>query len=130
MTKPLLEKSNQSMLIAESLLKQSFYPATVNRAYYSCLQYILHILIEKQGHTYDHLKTMPRTGTHSQAQYLLEQTLVSHDKKDYKWFQEKLPAFKQERVIADYYGDPLNQTKGYEAIAIAKAIINTLKKHY
>ena len=130
MIKPLLEKSNQSMLTAETLLKQNFYPATVNRAYYSCLQFILHILFEKLGHTHEYLNTMPRTGTHSQAQYLLEMTLVGYSKADYKWFQEKLPEFKQERVIADYHGDPLNQSKGYEAINTAKSIINTLKKYY
>src|SRR5687768_3391985 len=130
MSKPLLEKSKQSMMIAESLVKQHYYSATVNRAYYSCFQFILHILIEKLGHSHENLDEMPRTGTHSQAQYLLELTLIKKDKKDYKWFQQKLPEFKQVRVIADYYGDAQSQSIGYEAINTANAIINTLKKHY
>jgi len=133
MTKPLLEKSKQSMLIAETLIKQNHYSATVNRAYYSCFQFILHILIEKLGHTYEKIREMPRDGIHSQAQYLLELTLVQKvgsDKRDYKWFQEKLPAFKHERVIADYYGDVLDQDRGYTAIQTANSIMNTLKKYY
>lgn len=130
MTKPLLEKSMQSMLTAEMLIREQHYSSTVNRAYFACLQYILHILIEKLGHTYQDLKNQPRNGTHSQAQYLLEMTLVSKDKKDYKWFQEKFPAFKEDRVLADYYGDALNQDFGYQAINKANSIINVLKKHY
>jgi len=121
------------MLTAEMLVKQNFYSPSVNRAYYSCFQYILYILLEKLGHTHEYIKTMPRNGIHSQAQYLLELTLINkvgNDKTDYKWFQEKFPAFKQQRVIADYYGDALNQDKGYEAIRTAHSIINTLKKYY
>ncbi len=130
---PFLEKSKQSMLIAEMLIKQNHYSSTVNRAYYSCLQYILHILHEKLGHTQEDLNKTPRNGTHSQAQYLLEMSLVrkvGSNKKDYKWLQEKFPEFKQDRVIADYYSDALNQEKGYGAINTAHSIINTLKKYY
>lgn len=133
MIKPLLEKSNQSMLVAEMLIKQHHYSSTVTRAYYSCFQYILHILIEKLGHTHDHLRTLPRDGIHSQAQYLLESTLVQKvgpDKRDYKWFQKTLPEFKKQRVLADYHGDPLNSDSGYDAIRISKEIMNTLRKYY
>ncbi|MEJ7682252.1 MAG: hypothetical protein WKG06_31265 [Segetibacter sp.] len=121
------------MLAAEMLIKHSHYSSTVNRAYYSCLQYILHILFEKLGYTHADLSKTPRDGTHSQAQYLLEMSLVrkvGSNKSDYKWFQEKFPEFKQDRVIADYYSDALNQEKGYNAINTATSIMNTLKKYY
>lgn len=130
MATPLLEKSRQSMMAAEMLIKQHNFSSTVNRAYYSCFQYILHILIEKLGHTHEYINTMPRTGTHSQAQYLLSLTLSTKNAKDYMWFQEKLPAFKQDRVVADYHGDALNQSFGYDAINKANAIMNVLKKYY
>lgn len=117
-------------MAAEMLIKQHNYSSTVSRAYYSCFQYILHILIEKLGHTREHIDSMPRAGTHSQAQYLLELSLVSKNRADYRWFQEKLPAFKQDRVTADYYGDALNSGLGYDAINKANAIINLLKKYY
>ena len=130
MIKPLLEKSKQSMITAELLVKQSLYSSTVNRAYYSCLQFILHILIEKLGHSQEDINKAPGSGTHSKAQYLLGLTLVKKNKSDYRWFQEKFPAFKQDRVIADYHPDPLDLNFGYEAITKAKAIINTLNKHY
>jgi uncharacterized protein (UPF0332 family) len=132
MVKPLLEKSKQSMLAAELLVKQQYYAGTVNRAYYSCLQFILHILLEKLAQTRETLEDQPRTGTHSKAQYLLESTLVLRDKskKDYKSFQEKFPAFKQERVLADYHEAAFTQERAYQAISMAQSIMNTLNKHY
>jgi len=130
MPTPLLEKSKQSMMAAEMLIKEHNFSSTVSRAYYSCFQYILHILFEKLGYNHDDLKAQPRTGTHSQAQYLLESTLYQKNRKDYKWFQEKLPAFKQDRVIADYYGEALNRDFAHDAINKANAIINTLKQYY
>ncbi len=118
------------MQTAEMLVKSNFYPATVNRAYYSCLQFILHIIHEKLNHPPEHLQTMPRNGTHSKAQYLLELTLSQKNRRDYIWFQEKFPAFKEDRVRADYHGDPMSSGDGYEAIATANSIINLLKTHY
>lgn len=120
------------MMVAESLVKQQYYPSTVSRAYYSCFQFILHILLEKLGETKETIEAQPRTGIHSKAQYLLESTLVKRDKskQDYKWIQERLPAFKQERVLADYYGDAFNQDRAHQAIGMAKAIMTTLKKYY
>lgn len=130
MTKPLLEKSIQSMLTAKLLLQNNHYPSTVNRAYYSCLQFILHILIEKLGHTHEYIDSMPGSGTHGKAQYLLSLTLIKKDKDDYKWFQAKFPAFKKGRVIADYHSAPLDQGIGHDAINTANLIIDTLKKYY
>ena len=135
MTPPLLEKSTQSMLIAKMLVKHN-YSSSINRAYYSCLQYILHILEEKLKHTREEIMNQPSSGTHGKAQYLLESSLVSRVKqktgnyREYKWFQEQFPALKQERVKADYYGDALNPDRGYAAIRTAEDIINTLRKYY
>jgi len=118
------------MLTAEMLLKDKFFAGTVNRAYYSCLQYVLHVLLEKLGHTREDLEKIPRDGTHNKAQYLLELSLVGKDKGAYKWIQQKLPEFKKERVIADYFGDPLDADRGQTAINMANAIMTTLRTHY
>jgi|GEM_PF-1819595 len=130
MTKPFLEKSNQSMMSAKSLIKQHLYSSTVSRAYYSSLQYIFHVLIEKLGKSHNDINKAPRTGTHAQAQYLLELALVSKDKNDYKWFQTKFPEFKEDRVKADYHDHLFDAGSGQDAINTAESIINILKKNF
>lgn len=117
-------------MLAETLIKQHYYSASVNRAYYSCLQFMLHILIEKLGHTYGDINKIQRTGTHAKAQHLLGMTLARKDNIGHKWIENRMRDFKDYRVTADYRGDPLNQDIGYEVIRTATAIINILKKNY
>ena len=134
MAKPYLEKSNQSMLAAEKLKTERFFASTVNRAYYSCIQYILHILIEKLTHTSEEI-TQTSTGTHVQAQKLLSNSLYQICKEDrdklndYKWFQSKLPELKLARVKADYNSDIITQGGSHAAID-QQMIDSVLKKHY
>ena len=130
MNKPFLEKSTQSMMSAKFLIKQHLYSDTVSRAYYSSLQYIFHVLIEKLGKTHDEINKAPRTGTHAQAQYLLELALCSKNPRDYKWFQEKFPEFKEERVKADYFQNTFDSNSSGEAINTAESIINIMKKQF
>jgi uncharacterized protein (UPF0332 family) len=135
MAKPYLEKSNQSMLAAEKLKTEHFFASTVNRAYYSCMQYIFHVLTEKLTHTPDEI-TQTNAGTHVQAQKLLSNSLyqICKDDKDkyidYKWFQSKLPELKLARVKADYNNDVITSDEGHDAIRKANDLISVLKKHY
>lgn len=130
-----LEKSNQSMLAAEKLKIERFFASSVNRAYYSCLQYIYHILTEKLTHTPEEIN-QDTSGSHVQAQKLLSNSLYqickvnSDHYKDYQWFQRKLPELKLARVKADYYNDNISSDEGHDAIRKATDLINVLKKHY
>ena len=135
MTKPYLEKSNQSMIAAEKLKTERLFASTVNRAYYSCLQYIYHILTEKLTHTPEEIN-QHSSGSHVQAQKLLLNSLYQICKsdrdnyKDYQWFQSKLPELKLARVKADYYTDATSPDDGHDAMRKANDLINVLKKHY
>ncbi|MBL7767737.1 MAG: HEPN domain-containing protein [Flavipsychrobacter sp.] len=128
MANPYLEKSTQNLLTAELLVKNNYYPATVNRAYYSCLQFIFHVLIEKLNHNFEEINEAPRIGTHAQAQYLIGLALAKLDEKEYKWFQAKFPEIKEQRIKADYHTDSISQEIAHDSINRANAIITTLKK--
>ena len=129
-----LEKSNQSLNSAQILVKNNFYPSTVNRAYYGCIQYLLHILFEKLQYDkvkfYQDVRTQ-KDGTHGWASKLIEIEMAKKpDKSDYKWFQVKIKEFKKERVAADYYIDIVGQERGVNSINTAKTIINVINKNF
>lgn len=135
MDKPYLEKSNQSMLAAEKLKTEHLFASTVNRAYYSCMQYIFHILTEKLTHSSNEIHQTD-LGSHVQAKKLLTNSLYNICKddrekyNDYIWFQSKLPELKQARVKADYNNDIISSDEGHDAIRKANDLISILKKHY
>ena len=129
-----LEKSTQSLNSAQILVNNSFYPSTVNRAYYACIQYLLHVLFEKLKYDktkfYQDVRTQ-KDGTHGWASKLIEIEMAKmQDKEDYKWFQVKIKEFKKERVAADYYIDIVGQERGLKSIGTAKSIINVINKNF
>ncbi len=129
----LLEKSNQSLLSAKSLVQQNYYSSTVNRSYYACFQYLLYVLFTKlkkdQDEFYQEVRNRPN-GTHTWASKLISIELAKKDMDDYKWFQRHLPELREKRVDADYFQTVIGQTDGYKAIAEAENIITILKKNF
>ena len=128
-----LEKANQSLDSARFLVKQTYYSSTVNRSYYACFQYIMHILFDKlkkdQKEFYNEVLQRPN-GTHSWASKLIGNELAKKDMEDYKWFQRVIPEFREQRVIADYYSTVVSPDQGNQSITQAETIINLLKKHF
>lgn len=127
------EKANQSLDSARILFRQNYYSSTVNRSYYAAFQYILHIVFSKLNKDpkefYNEVQNS-KNGTHTWASKLVSIELYKKDKDDYKWFQRELPAFRQARVIADYYPDVITQVSGNDSISKAEAMFNLLKKHF
>lgn len=123
------------MLAAEKLKSESFFASTVNRAYYSCLQYIFHILVEKLNYKPEDIN-QHTSGSHERSKRLIADSLYAickEDKdkqKDYQWFQRKLPELKKARVKADYDGDVITLDEGHDAIRKATDLISLLKKYY
>ncbi len=129
-----LEKATQSLESAKCLVKQSYYSSTVNRSYYACLQYILHVLFEKikmdqTGFEQD-LKQKQHIGTHSYATKIIGNELARKDISDYKWFQKQFPELKEKRITADYHSVVISADEGNASILRAETIINLLKKHF
>lgn len=129
-----LEKSTQSLKSAEILAKHSYFSSTLNRSYYSCIQFLLHVLFEKLG--YDKLKfyqdvRSQKDGTHGWASKLIEIEMAKNpDKANYIWFQRNIKEFKKERVRADYYDDEITQDKGLKSIQTANSIINLVRTNF
>lgn len=129
----ILEKSTQSLNAAKLLANQSLYPSTVNRAYYACVQYIMHILIEKLK--YDRIKFYAdvrnsKDGTHGWASKLMETELIKKNPQDFKWFQKEIKEFKKLRVLADYHEDEISSDDGRYSITRASTIIDTMKNNF
>ena len=128
-----LEKSIQSLDSAKFLVKQQYYSSTVNRSYYACFQYLMHILFEKlkkdQAEFYNEVLHRPN-GTHTWASKLIGNELAKKDMEDYKWFQRVIPEFREQRVEADYYPTIISPDQGNQSINKAETIINLLKKHF
>lgn len=130
MVKPFLEKSKQSLLAAKALNQQSYYNDCVSRAYYSCLQYIIHILVEKLELSREDIELVSRHGTHNKAQYLIELELIKKNRKDYIWFQSKFPELKKLRVDSDYFNIPCNISIGSDAISRSETLQQLLKTNF
>jgi len=128
-----LEKSNQSLDSAKYLVKQQYYSSTVNRSYYACFQFLMHILFEKlkkdQAEFYNEVLQRPN-GTHTWASKLIGNELARQNIEDYKWFQRVLPEFREKRVKADYYPAVISPDEGELSITRAESIINMLKVNF
>ncbi len=128
------EKSKLSLESAKLLANNNFYSSSVNRSYYACFQYIMHILFEKikmdQTQFYNDVRNRPN-GTHSWASKLIVIELAKKpDKSDYKWLQEQLPDFRELRENADYYPAEISQDLGRSSISKAESIMNLLSKNF
>ena len=130
----LLEKSKQSLKVAKLSFDNNYYPSTVNRSYYACLQLMLHILFNKlnkdREEFYNEVRHNPNGGTHIWASKLIGIELIKKDKDDYKWFQKNIPEFREKRVLADYYEDTISYDDGDFSIKRAESVINLLNKNF
>ena len=131
-----IEKSTQSINSAETLVKEHYYASTVNRAYYSYLQFLMHILFEQlkldKIKFYKDVQFGNAGGTHIMASNLVCKELVSAKKisnSDYKWFQKTIKEFKQKRNLADYYNDVISQSEGLQSINWSKDLINCIRQN-
>jgi len=130
MTSTLLEKSKENLRAAQ-MLKGSCYSATVNRAYYSCVQFILDVLYTRLNITPTQFyaqRIQNREGTHSWASKLIEIELAKMDKEDFKWFQKKFPEFQELREKADYTNDLISQPMAEIALRTNESLTNIVNK--
>lgn len=128
----LLEKSKQSKVAADLLMTKSLYSSSINRYYYSYVQFMLHITINKLGHDRAELDKFrkEKEGSHQFASRLINSDLAQKDFSDYKWFQQKNQELKQYRVLADYSEVSIPLEDADKARTMADSLINLLKKNF
>jgi uncharacterized protein (UPF0332 family) len=126
----LLDKSNQSSTCADLLLNKKYYNAAISRAYYSSLQYVLHLLMSKFEKTQDELEPENGGSTHSRAQTLLSEYLYNKSEDDFKYFQDAFVGLKRLRVQADYKTNDFDEPNANKAISTALRIRKMLDKNF
>lgn len=136
------EKSQQSLLAANMLLRENLYPSTVNRAYYGFHQFMMHILFNKMGKKQEEFErdiNFYDQGTHKLAWNLVGPAFIKIQPKDYtqrewlkeyKWLQEKVAEFKKIRTEADYKEVTIQQDEATYWMQKSEAMINLLKKGF
>lgn len=128
-----LYKSKESLNSANLLIQQQYYESTVNRAYYSYFQFLLHTLFEKLNKDkvqFDIDANKNNEGSHVRASnlivVLIERNITS---KKYKWFQNTIKELKQKRVIADYQNQATTPEDSAACIEWAKELIKCVEEN-
>ncbi|MDI9364719.1 MAG: HEPN domain-containing protein [Flavobacterium sp.] len=131
----LKEKYNESVKLAISLQKSYDYSASINRAYYACLQFMLHTLFNKKNDPYnkEHFYSgalVAEKSTHKQAFNLITTDLAKIHKPDFRWFQQHFQELKKLRTSADYHDEKATSENADIAIKKSEALVNILKNNF
>ena len=113
--------------------KNCLYAPSIHCSYYSCIQYLLHVIYVKlpeiEKNTY--LQNVNEEGSsHKHAIMVIERHLLVKAKDDYKTFQSSIKELKKSRVQSDYSETQISQTVGQRAYGLAQSIINILAKNF
>ncbi len=125
------DKSLFNIKAADLLLKNAYFAPSVHCSYYSCVQFILHILFDKQQKDpveFESEKRGRKDGTHGHAIFLMGLQLIKKDYQSYKTFQRLIPELKKLREQSDYKPILINHEMGYDALRKAETINNLLVK--
>lgn len=127
----LLHKSNENCRSSELLIEQSFYSSSVHCSYYSCVQLMIYILINKEGKSEEDIKTEQENVGKNFHVYLIN-TFITKLRNDrtYHYYRNtigKLTELKILRVKADYKNAEILESEATEANTLSKRIIEDLK---
>lgn len=126
------DKSQQSLTSAEMLLKNNFYPSSVNRSYYAFHQFVLHILFNKLKNDKAEFETdvLHQGGTNKLAWNKVSIEFIKRNRDDYRWMQSKVQELKLARVNADYTETVIHQEDAHNVYGITNSMINSLKRTF
>lgn len=122
----LKNKSDINGIGAELLHKNALYPSVIHCAYYSCLQYMKHLLLN-QGIKEDEFGGNGE-GTHAFIINKMYKHLNSVDAKRSKEVNTKIGQLKKLRVNSDYSLLPITITESQNSMTLSKEILSQLKK--
>lgn len=119
----LKNKSEINRSAADVLQKQSFYPCVVHSAYYSCVQLMKHVAINKIGIPESQI---PQNSTH---EFLINTTteFLKAKSQDWRSFLSQIGQLKKLRNIADYDNVQIDSTKGSTSLALSDNVRKHLK---
>lgn len=125
----LKNKSEINSAAAILLQKQCFYPSVIHCAYYSCVQYMKHLLLTKLGKTELELANEVRNSSNGSHEVMINNILehLKNKNKDWKTFLTTISQLKKLRVSADYENIQIDSTKGSNSILLSEAVLKHLK---
>jgi uncharacterized protein (UPF0332 family) len=134
----LKNKSELNLGAAELLHQNNYYSSVVHCAYYSCIQFIKHILLYSlklsETDLYNEQKALSSKSFNSLGlhEYLINKisTELKNNKKDWKAFNSSIMQLKKLRVAADYEDTMIDISKGSTSISLSDGILRQLKKDF
>lgn len=126
----LKNKSELNLGAAELLHEQSFYPPVVHCAYYSCIQMMKHIWLNKIGKTEEQLKDLCSDNNQGSHEVIINQLKIyikSRSLND-RDFNNDILQLKRLRVKSDYNNESIDYSISAESIQLSKSALAVLKK--
>lgn len=125
------ERSKQSMSAAQMLCKNNLYPSTINRAYYSCAQFMFHALfniLKINREDFDKEAEKNNNGTHTWAANRIAIEMAKIHRQDFIWFQRSIKELRKGREIADYQEIEIKQEEAFGLLGKATSINDIIYK--
>ena len=128
-------KSDYNFNAAKLLMRDhQLYAPSIHCAYYSCIQYMLHIIYFKSPNKvqidYENLVRNDNS-SHKQAIKIIQLELIDKNKNDdYKRFQKTILELKKSREESDYTRTQITQGKSSHSILLAESILNLLSINF
>lgn len=129
----LLRKSNNSIAAAKQLMDSNLEAPSVHCSYYSCIQLMLHIAIEKLGESSESLlsrSNFENTGSHVTLTNEIKKELTNRttNYSELQTFSNNLATLKRNRTEADYMEIDITRPKCSASLDIAKKINAILER--
>ena len=130
----LKEKSRNNIECALFLVQEQFFCSSVHCSYYSCIQYIKHLLLNKFDLTEDDIENLrkgkegdeiKRVGLHDALHRYMRSKINPESK---KIFDREFYALKKARVDAGYLNISIGEKTAKEAARRAEGFLELLKK--
>jgi hypothetical protein len=128
-----LEKKSDTLQQAAALLHGGgLHPAAAHPAYYSCYQLMMHIWLHRMGKTAQELARQRNShkALINGVTALIKQSEKGMYANESRNFSRKILKLKKLRTNADYADAKFGCAESERSIALSKALIATLKKHY
>ncbi len=125
----LKNKSEINIESAQMLQDKCYYPSVIHCAYYSCVQYMKYIAINKLNKTNEQIeqeRVAEGKGTHQYLINLFTLEFQSETREKKNTFKE-IKNLKKLREKADYSDFGIGHEEGRDSISMAKTIVALLK---
>lgn len=126
-------KSNENYKSGLILKRNKLYSSSIHCFYYSCVQTMIHILIEILHKNETEIESEARNSGSTFHNWLINKIYMEHKKIDRNkslQFQRKIYKLKKIRVESDYKNIKIDYNKSDRSEKISKEILNILNKGF